>query len=362
MAEETDRESQTEDPTEKRLGDAVEKGNVPVAREVTLFGSLAATFLILSTAGGWFLIHISETLKTALATVGMLRIDDREATASYLATLFRDCGLPLLTVMAVIASGSILAYLLQNVPSMAGERITPKASRISPIAGWNRLFGRMGLMEFAKSVIKLMAAGIILWFLFWRDIDHLVAALAIEPALLLQAMETLASGVLVPMVVLAALLGIADLAWSRFRWRRDLRMTRQEVKEEVKEAEGDPHLKSRIRGLARQRSSHRMMEALPRATMVITNPTHYAVALRYSREEGGAPTVVAKGVDHLAQRIREVANENEIPLVENRPLARSLYDQVEIDAQIPPEFYRAVAEIIHYLNNTGRLPRQAKPR
>lgn len=362
MAEEHDRESQTEDPTEKRLGDAIDKGNVPVAREATLFGSLSAVYLTITLAGSWFLIHIGEALKTMLAGAGTMRIDDREAAASYLVTLLRDCGVPLLAVMAVIAAGSLIASIVQNVPSMAAERIAPKASRISPLAGWNRMFGRMGLAEFAKSVVKLAAVGIILWVMFWRDLNNLVAALTVEPALLPRLTAELTSGVLIPMISVAALLGIADLVWSRFRWRRDLRMTKQEVKEEMKEAEGDPLIKSRIRGLARQRSSRRMMEAIPKASMVITNPTHYAVALRYSREDGGAPTVVAKGVDHLAQRIREVAAENQIPLVENRPLARSLFDQVEIDSQIPPEFYRAVAEIIHYLNNTGRLPRYSLPR
>lgn len=360
MTEETDRESQTEDPTEKRLGDAIDKGNVPIAREATLFGSLVATFLVLSLMGGWFVAGIGETLKAALAGAGLLPLDDREAAASYVVTLFRDCGMPMLAIMAIIAMGSIIASLLQNVPSIAGERITPKASRISPVAGWNRLFGRAGMIEFGKATFKLTAAGVILWILFWRDIHHLVSALAVEPLLLPQLTGELASGVLMPMLVLAAALAVVDLAWSRFRWRRDLRMSRQQVKEEFKEAEGDPQLKSRMRSLARQRSSRRMMEDLPRASMVITNPTHYAVALRYSREDGGAPTVIAKGVDHLAQRIREVAAEHEIPLIENRPLARSLYDQVEIDSQIPPEFYRAVAEIIHYLNNTGRLPRHAR--
>lgn len=135
-------------------------------------------------------------------------------------------------------------------------------------------------------------------------------------------------------------------------------MTHQEVKQEMKEAEGDPHLKARIRSIARQRSSRRMLDNLPAASMVITNPTHYAVALRYVRGEGGAPVVVAKGVDHMALRIREVASEHSVPLIENRPLARGLYEQVDIDEQIPPEFYRAVAEIIHYLNARGRLPKQ----
>ncbi len=362
MADEQDRESRTEEPTEKRLGDAVEKGNVPVAREATLFGSLAAILVVLTLTSGWLLANLAQTLETALAGAGTLRIDDREGAASYLVTLLHDCGLPLLPVMAIVAAGSILPSLLQNVPAAASERIAPQASRISMLGGWNRLFGRMGLAEFAKSAVKLAAMVAILWVLFRRDLGRFVSALSTDPALLPALLRDLASGVLVPMVFAAGLLGIFDLVWSRYRWRRDLRMPRHEVKEEMKESEGDPYMKSRIRGLARQRSSRRMLEALPQASMVITNPTHYAVALRYSREQGGAPTVVAKGVDHMAQKIREIATEHAVPLVENRPLARSLYDQVEIDAQIPPEFYRAVAEIIHYLNNTGRLPRHARLR
>lgn len=362
MTEEKDRESQTEEPTEKRIADAIDKGNVPMAREATLFGSIAATYAALILMGSWFVGALTQTLQTAFAGAGTLRIDDREAAASYLVTFLRDAGMPLLPVMAVIAAGSILASLLQNVPSASSERIQAKASRIDPLAGWNRLFGRSGLLEFAKSVFKLGSVCILLWLLFQRDIGRFVDALVADPALLPSLLRDMAAGVLLPLLVLSLFLAILDLVWSRLRWRRELRMSRQEVKEEMKEAEGDPFFKSRIRNLARQRNSRRMLENLPKASMVITNPTHYAVALRYQREEGGAPVVVAKGVDHMAKKIRDIATSHEVPLVENRPLARSLYDQVEIDAQIPPEFYRAVAEIIHYLNNTGRLPRHTRAR
>jgi flagellar biosynthetic protein FlhB len=214
-------------------------------------------------------------------------------------------------------------------------------------------------MEFVKSVIKLTVVAAIIWITLKRDLPRFVSALSADPYLLPDLMLDLATGILVPLLILALALAIADLVWSRFRWRRELRMTHHDVKQEMKEAEGDPLLKARIRQNARQRS-HRMLESLPTASMVITNPTHYAVALRYTRGEGGAPVVVAKGVDHLALRIREIATEHAVPLIENRPLARSLYDQVDIDEQIPPEFYRAVAEIIHYLNSRGRLPRRAR--
>ena len=356
--ENDDHESKTEDATEKRVADAVDKGNVPAAREATLFGSIAGILAALSLLGGWMVTSLGGTLQNALSHSGTLRIDDREAAAAFLLILLRDSGAPLLAMMGVIAAGSLVASLLQNVPSVSGDRIAFKVSRISPIAGWKRLFGRSGWVEFLKSVIKLAAVSVILWVMFKKDVPRFVATLITDPGLLPRLLLDLSTGTLIPLLVLSFLLAMADLVWSRFRWRRDLRMTKQEVKEEMKEADGDPYIKSRIRAMARQRSSRRMLEKLPQASMVITNPTHYAVALRYRREDGGAPVVVAKGVDVMALRIREIATAHDVPLIENRPLARSLYDQVEIDSQIPAEFYRAVAEIIHYLNNTGRMRRR----
>jgi flagellar biosynthetic protein FlhB len=361
MADEEDKDSKTEEPTEKRIADAISKGNVPVAREATLFGSIAAVLGAFLLLGNWSVSLLTGTLHEVMSAAGGMRLEDREAAATYITSLLVGVSAAVLPVMAVIAAGTIIASLVQNMPSAAAERITPRVSRISLFAGWTRLFGKAGFIEFVKSVIKLTVAAAIIWFVLKRDLPRFVSALSADPYLLPGLMLDLATGILVPLLILALFLAIADLVWSRFHWRRELRMTQHDVRQEMKESEGDPLLKARIRHNARQRSSHRMLETLPSASMVITNPTHYAVALRYSRGEGGAPVVVAKGVDHLALRIREIATEHAVPLIENRPLARSLYDQVDIDEQIPPEFYRAVAEIIHYLNSRGRLPRQARP-
>lgn len=357
MAEEQDQDSKTAEPTEKRIADAIEKGNVPLAREVMLAGSLAAIVATLLLFAGWSVMRLTVTLREALIMAGGIRLEDREAAAIFLVRLAGDIALAVLPVMALVASGTIVAAMTQNVPSIAEERITPRLSRISPLAGWKRLFGKAGFVEFAKAVLKLLAAAAILWFVLRRDLSRFAAALTTEPALLPSLLLELAVSTLLPLLGLSLLIATADLVWARLRWRNELRMTHHEVRQEMKEAEGDPLIKARIRNIARQRSSKRMLENLPRASMVITNPTHYAVALRYVREDGGAPVVVAKGVDHLALKIKAIATEHDLPLVENRPLARGLYDQVEVDQQIPPEFYRAVAEIIHYLNSRGRLPR-----
>ena len=207
-----------------------------------------------------------------------------------------------------------------------------------------------------------MAVAVVTYVSLRNHLGDFVSALQMDPLVLPQRVNAMVTGIVVPLCLFSLLLALFDITWSRLKWRRDLRMTRHDIKEEMKQAEGDPHIKARIRAIARQRSSRRMLDKLPRATMVIVNPTHYAVALRYAREESGAPIVIAKGVDFLALRIREIAAVHDIPLIEDQPLARSLYGAVEIGAQIPPEFYRAVAEILHYLSRRRPVPVPNVPR
>lgn len=358
MAETDDHDSKTEEPTEKRISEAVEKGNVPFAREATLFGSIAAILTACLLLAGWAAAKITSALQSVLGSAGSLRLEDREAAATFVTALLTAVAAAVLPVMALIAGGTVIASLMQNPPSSAADRIAPKASRISLGAGWGRIFGKAGLVEFCKAAIKFIVVTVLTWFTLRNQFSEFAATLEADPVLLPEALLRLVAHFLGILGVFSLLLAIADLTWSRLKWRRDLRMTRHDVKQEMKQAEGDPHIKARIRSIARQRSSRRMLKKLPLASMVITNPTHYAIALRYAREDGGAPVVVAKGVDFMAMKIREIATEHSIPLVENRPLARALYDKVDIDTQIPPEFYRAIAEIIHFLNSRGRLPRR----
>ena len=358
MAETDDHDSKTEEPTEKRISDAVEKGNVPFAREAALFGSIAAIFAACMLLAGWAAAKITVALQSILGNSGSLRLEDREAAATAVTALLTVIAAAVLPIMAVIAGGTIIASLLQNPPSSATDRIAPKISRIALGAGWGRIFGKAGLVEFSKALIKFTIVVALTWFTLKSQFAEFAATLQADPILLPGELLRLAAHFIGILAVFSLLLAIADLAWSRLKWRRDLRMTSHDVKQEMKQAEGDPHIKARIRSIARQRSSRRMLEKLPQASMVIANPTHYAIALRYSREEGGAPVVVAKGVDFMALKIRELAAEHAVPIVENKPLARALYDTVEIDTQIPPEFYRAIAEIIHFLHSRRRLPRR----
>ncbi len=362
MSEDQDRDSKTEEATEKRLSDAMEKGNVPFSRDLITLGGMASCLLAFSLLAGWTFSNLAVLLRELLSAAGNLRLDDRESAARLLSTVIRDAAAASLPIMAIIAVGTVLASLMQNPPSMPAERIRPQLSRISPRAGWGRLFGKAGWVEFLKSILKLVAVGFLLYLAFGQLQSDVFQPLYLGPDTLLDTLSGAVNWILAAFTVLALLLAAVDLVWTRLNWRKSLRMTKQEIKEEHKQAEGDPAIRARIRSIARQRSSRRMLEKVPRATMVIANPTHYAIALRYDSGQGGAPVVVAKGVDFLALKIRTLAEEHRVPVIENKPLARALYDKVAVDAQIPPEFYRAVAEIIHFLHSRRRIPRAAQGR
>lgn len=360
MSEDQDRESKTEEPTEKKLSDSIDKGSVPFSREAVTFGSLAGILLAAKLMAAPSIEKVTGTLRLIYSSAGQLRLETHEDANFLGAATLWHVAVVSLPAMAVIAVCGVLASLMQNIPQANGERIKPQYSRISPSKGWHKLFGLQGLTEFLKSVAKLFAVSITVALMVKGQLGEMLATLATEPAMLPGIILDLSFRVVLALFLVALVLALGDLVLSRFQWRSNLRMTKQEVKEEYKQQEGDPMVKSRIRAIGRQRLSRRMMAKVPAATVVVTNPTHYAVALRYAREEGGAPTVVAKGVDYLALRIRELAAGHDIPVIENRPLARALYDQAEVGQMIPAEFYRAVAEIIHFLQ--VRKSHQAAPR
>jgi flagellar biosynthesis protein FlhB len=252
-------------------------------------------------------------------------------------------------IIALLIVGGVTASMAQNAPRFVLERIQPDLSRLSLIKGFFRTFSLKGLTEFLKSILKLGAVGTIVAMVLNGERTALVNAMFMDigdlPELILSVAIRLLSAVVVATFVIAA----ADVVWSRIHWRRDHRMSHHEIKEEIRQTEGDRLLKARLRSIRLDRSRRRMLAGVPKATMVIVNPTHYAVALRYVRSEGGVPMVVAKGQDLIALKIREIAEQNNIPLIEDKALARSLYEVVSVDSMIPAEFYRTIAEIIHLI-------------
>jgi len=349
MADAPDKDSKTEEATEKKIRDAVEKGNVPFSREAATLASLlgmvviASFFLasnvgqlnlalarLIDNAGGWPLQHSGDAVRL-LEAVGI------------------EAVRVLLPIVAILTAVGMLSSFLQNAPQLVLDRIQPKLSRLSIGGGWKRIFGAKGHVEFLKSTVKLVAV-CVFGFLLLRAAQHdVLNAMFIKPGALPALILSMGNRLIISVAVATIVLVAADLVWSRLFWARDLRMTRHEVKEEVKQVEGDPIVKARLRSLARDRARKRMIAAVPRATFVVANPTHFAVALRYVKEEGGAPMVVAKGQDLIALKIREVAAAHSIPIIEDKLLARSLYKAVEVDKMIPSEFYKAVAEIVFFL-------------
>jgi len=353
MSDDVDKESKTEEATDKKVADAIEKGNVPFSREAGTFASLAGLLVVVS----FFMVEnaapITAALRMLIDNPGGWQLE----TGADAANLFSAVAIPaaqfLLPIVLVIAAFGVAASFLQNPPQLVADRIEPKLSRISIMKGATRIFGKQGWVEFAKSLFKLGAVAILSWLIVKSSQKDVMNSMFMEPFSIPEMIRGLSIQLLVSIVCATAVLVAADIVWSRIFWQQELRMTRQEVKDERKQSDGDPIMKSRMRSLARDRQRKRMMGQVPRATLVITNPTHYAIALRYVREEGGAPLVVAKGTDLIALKIREIAANHDIPVIEDKPLARLLYDKVEVDQIIPPELYKAVAKIILYLFSRG---------
>jgi flagellar biosynthetic protein FlhB len=343
---EQDQESKTEEPTEKKIRDALERGQTPSSKEASIFASIAAALL-----AGVFLLRagageMTRFLSGFLADPAGFDISTGKNMTTLVVYAVMQASIvigPMLLLFMVFGLG---ASFLQHPPQMSLERITPQWSRLSPSKGWARIFGLQGLMEFAKSLAKLVAIAVTVWLILQSDKNMVVTAMLQDPGTIPEMILSIAVRLLSAACVTTIVIVAADLVWTKTSWRRSLRMTKQEVKDEHKQAEGDPILKARRLSLARDRARTRMMAAVPRATLIIANPTHYAVALRYVQEEGGAPLVLAKGTDLIALKIREIAEANDIPVIEDRALARSLHAGVEIDQMIPPEFYKVVAELL----------------
>ena len=351
MAETSDQESKTEEPTEKKVRDALEQGKIPVSREASIFTSMAALMVIQAFLIGQGVQQLTPTLKSLL--------DDPEgfplSTGADAQNLLTVVGLQalrfLVPLVVILMVFGLAASLLQNAPRVVLERIKPDLNRISPVSGWSRLFGTQGLIEFAKSLFKLGAVTAVVAFVLRSSEARAFEAMYTDPVALPEMILNIAMRIVSAICIATIVLVAIDLAWARFHWRRELRMTKQEIKDEHKQAEGDPLVKARLRSLARDRSRQRMIASASRATLVIANPTHFAIALRYKREENAAPLVVAKGMDVIALKIREVAEQNRIPVIENKALARALYEAVQVDQVIPAEFFRPVAEIIYFLQS-----------
>jgi len=348
MADDRDDSQKTEEPTQKRLQEAEDKGDVAQSPEIAAWFVLAAATGFVAIWGSTTASSLKDMMTAFLAQPHALALNTKTASG-----LVKGIGFDLFTVLAVpfglLLVVGVGSHWLQHPPVFSAEKLKPNLNKLSPIKGFNKLFGKMALVNFVKGIIKTSLAAVVIGMVLWPARDQLLGLIALPVSELLPLVQSLIVKVLFAVLAILAVIAVVDYTWQHFERMRRLRMTRQELKDEYKQSEGDPVVKGRLRQIRSERARKRMMAAVPKASVIITNPTHYAVALAYESGKMDAPVCVAKGVDHLALKIREIGKDHNIPIVENPPLARSLFASVEVDESIKPEHYKAVAQVIGYV-------------
>ena len=352
MAEDQDPDSKTEDASPRKLEEARRKGDVAKSADVAQTLSLMGASAVVVFGGGYFATSMAESFLPFIASPHAM-IGALEAGAGV------EIGATALWAVAPFLGAVALATILRGVGGnvsqiggfiFTGEKIKPTWNKVSPMAGFKRIYGPDGLMHFGQTLIKLIAVGVICYTVFKPHMREFENMAAMSPANILPVARDLMIAILASTLVFMGFTAGADFIWQKMRFAKRMRMTKEEVKEDYKQSEGDPHVKAKLRQIRMQKGRQRMMQNVPTATVIVTNPTHYSVALRYEPDQGdGAPICVAKGVDALAMRIREVAKEHDVPIVENVPLARALYAAVDIDEAIPREHFEAAAKIIGFV-------------
>lgn len=347
----------SEDPTAKRLEDAIKRGDVAKSQEVNTW------FLLLGGTLALFMFGGSAANKLAVAfrdVLGNLHLANDLTIVLHI--IFRVLGQTLIAigpVLAILVVACIAGSAIQHRLLWTTEPLAPKLNRISLIAGAKRIFSKHALVQFVKGLLKLAIVGSVIYAVGASEVERTGLLIQGEIGLSLSVTFILALKIMAGVTVIMALIAAADYLWTKHEWYERQRMSVREVREEYKEQEGDPTIKAKLRQIRQSRSRKRMMQEVPGATVVVMNPTHFAVALKY--EQGmGAPVCVAKGQDNIALKIREVATRSGVPVIQNPPLARALFKSVEIDQEIPTEHYKAVAELIGYvmkLRNAKRDPR-----
>jgi flagellar biosynthesis protein FlhB len=352
MADESESEDKTEDPTQKRLDEALERGDVAKSQEINTWFVIAGGTLIMSTFSEQIGGGLMVPLRNLIANSWMIHTDGPgllHLGQSLAIAVITAIGVPIL----MLALAAIAGNMMQHRLVWSGEQLKPNFSKISPASGFKRLFGKQAAVNFAKGLFKLIALGTVMTMILWPERYRLESLVSADPASLLGLTTSMTVHLMGAVVAILALVAIADYLFQYRQWHERLKMSLKEMKEEFKQSEGDPHIKGKIRQLRQQRMKKRMMASVPKASVVITNPTHYSVALSYERGMS-APVCVAKGTDLIALKIREIATAHDVPIVENVPLARALYATVDVEEEIPVEHYQAVAEIIGYVMGLRR--------
>jgi len=353
VADEKNDQDKTEEATPRRQEEAREKGQVAFSQEFTAAGMLLAGLGIVLLFGGTVLTGLGGLVSESLQLLGTRGTGDIDVANA--AALLAADGEQVLAGIAYFAIPLFLIGLLVAY-GQVGFKISPKAvelnaGKLNPIKGLGKMFSMRAVMRTVLAVCKIGVIGVVMVVVTSGEIGNITGFEQSELEPVLAGIGKVVAKATIAALIAILALGVVDMLFQRFQHGKDLRMTKQEMREEQKNIEGDPHIKARIRQVQREMSSRRMMAEVPEATVVVTNPTHFAVALKYDRDEstGNAPTVIAKGVDYVAQKIKEIARENGVVLFEDVPLARALHAQVEIGEAIPEQYFEAVAGVLAYV-------------
>ena len=357
MADEHDSE-RSEDPTQKRLDEALARGDVVKSQEVSTWFVIGGGSLMLAAFSGSMSSGLTTTFRGLIANSHQIPVDGL-GLVSIAGRIEREVLAAMALPLVVLVLAALAGTMIQHRLVWSADSLKPKFSKISPLAGLKRLFSAQALANFAKGLVKLVVIGSVMFALLWPQRYRLEGLVQTDILGTLLLTRSLSLNLLAVVVAILFLVAAADYLFQYRQWFERQKMSVREMKEEFKQTEGDPLVKGKIRQLRQARMRKRMMASVPKASVIITNPTHYAIALQYDRGME-APVCLAKGVDAVALKIREVAAQHSIPIVESPPLARALHATVEIDQAIPPEHYKAVAEIIGYVMKLRRAAGQAR--
>jgi flagellar biosynthetic protein FlhB len=350
MSDAPDRESQTQDATPRKLEEARRKGDVAKTPELPAVMSLAAACAVVAGSGGMLANNLSQALVPFLAAPQeMTNLLDSGLGAEILRRALMAAAPVVIMVMGAAGLAGAGGHLLQSGFLWVPDKLAPDPGRLSPMASFSRIYGPDGMVHFLKTLAKLIVTGWVVWQVVQPHAKEMPALVNMDPREVLTFSRTLLVAIFTSVITFLALTAGLDWIWQRQRFLQRMKMSRHEIKEEARQSEGDPQIKAKLRQIRMMRARRRMMSQVPKATLIVTNPTHYAVALRYVAGETEAPLCVAKGMDQIALKIREIAAEHEIPVIEDPPLARALYAAVEVEGTIPREHYDAVAKVIGFI-------------
>jgi len=360
MAENNDAASKTEEATPRKLEQSREKGDVAKTQDLAPLAALTFSAGVLAILGGWLAKTMISALIPFIAHPEQIPLEG--AGGVTVARMAIMAAAPVLgAVLLTAALGGMAGNLVQHGLLFTPDKLKPDFKKVSPLSGFQRIFGPDGLAQFVKSISKILAVAGVAYLVLKPHFHEFRTLSALDPAAMLPFSAEILRKLIFAVIALMLAITGADWIWQKQRFMQKMRMSREEVKEEYKQTDGDPLIKAKLRQMRHEKARRRMMAAVPTATVVVMNPTHYAVALKYEAGTAGAPECVAKGLDAVALRIRAAAEEAGVPVIEDPPLARALYAAVEIDEAIPPAHFEAVAKIIGFILG-AKAPSTARAR